>query len=197
MLYKPNVPACRVVTYWLYSQSCAGECIDDINTIHAHPVRIRIYARVLHYPADRITPFCETPREAADLIASQCIVNDHWNRHYRFIEDPFFLKQCTVSQRVTGCNSFDWIVKLFGVLENEKYDFIRICIKLHRMIFVCHIVTLSHIIIAKNWKCDINLMILKKMLIRITFLTYWNIIQKQYLPKMFLKPTRFCFLKKR
>lgn len=38
-------------------------------------------------------------------------------------------------------SSFDWIVKLFGVLENEKYDFIRICIKLRRMIFVCYIVT--------------------------------------------------------
>lgn len=42
MLYKPNVPACRAVTYQLYSKPCDGECNNNNNNDNRIHVRIHI-----------------------------------------------------------------------------------------------------------------------------------------------------------
>lgn len=50
MLYKPNVPACRAVTYRLYSQPCDGECNNnnnnDDNRIHVR-IHVRMCANII------------------------------------------------------------------------------------------------------------------------------------------------------
>jgi len=118
------VPACRVVTYWLYSQSCAGECIDDITAqdIHTHIPFVYAYARVLHNPADRIISFCETSLEKLPIaswidtnagqdsgdILSCLSVSSPIIEHDIIDRGSFFSKQCTVNRELQ-CREFFWL----------------------------------------------------------------------------------------
>lgn len=137
MLYKPNVLACRAVTYQLYSKLCDGECNNnnnnDDNRIHVR-IHVRTCANIL------LLSFCLwiSREKLPSVIFHFGIFSDASSPIFE-IDIAFFFyywKFFLSSDQCPIIFFFYYLYSYLFIVLSKSTDHLN-DIKFHRMIFMC------------------------------------------------------------